>query len=97
MDTLVEVGKWVLLVMAAGFVGQFGKSLAQAILERRKARKASASAPSPPRPPRVPQAPPGEMDPKVLKKQAKLEKKRLKAEAKRAKKAGLPPGRDVSK
>ncbi len=94
MDTLVEVGKWILLVLAAGFVGQFGKSLALALLEKRKARKAAGTA-SKSEP--APEAPSRETDSKAWKKRAKLEKKRLKAEAKRAKKAGLPPGRDVSK
>ncbi len=94
MDTLVEVGKWVLLVLAAGFIGQFGKSLALALLEKRKARKAREAASTPSG---VPQSLPEQEDPKAWKKRAKLEKKRLKAEAKRAKKAGLPPGGGVSK
>ncbi len=94
MDTLVEVGKWVLLVLAAGFVGQFGKSLAQAILEKRRARKARRATPPPQeaQPSPYPQA----EDPKAWKKRAKLEKKRLKAEAKRAKKAPSHEGKGVS-
>ncbi|GEM_PF-4899185 len=94
MDTLVEIGKWILLVLAAGFVGQFGKSLALVLLEKRKARKKSEAASDSSQPP---QSFPERPDPKAWKKKAKLEKKRLKAEAKRAKKTGHPPSQDVSK
>lgn len=95
LDAVWQVGKWVLLVLLAGFIGQFGRHFAKALLERRR-RKAS-------------QAPEGskqgaapsktaydvlkegieaeaELKKKELKEMAKLEKKRAKAEVKREKK-----------
>ncbi len=68
-----DVGKWVLLVLAAGFVGQFGRIFATRLIERRRRReeKEQGSASQ-----RV------EMD----EAQAKLEKKRNKTDAKLTKK-----------
>ena len=43
--------KWVLLVLVAGFIGQFGKMLADAIMEkvrRRKAERAKENTKTPP-------------------------------------------------
>ncbi|MGC9530282.1 MAG: hypothetical protein ACP5G2_06750 [Candidatus Bipolaricaulaceae bacterium] len=72
-----SVLRWVVVVLAAGFVGQFGRYAAQRLLERRHARQASTREP----PPDPVQA---KAEKKRLKAQAKLEKKRAKAEAKRA-------------
>jgi hypothetical protein len=84
LHVLWQVVKWVLVVLAAGFVGQFGRHLAKLILERRRARLEAegtqlASMPDP----KVVEA---ELEKKRIKEQAKLEKKRAKAEVKRAKK-----------
>jgi len=111
MDTFVEAAKWVLLVLAAGFIGQFGKSLALVLLERRKARKAREkkreemeekgkeppSAPAPPPEPKDGRMGEGDKEAKkAAKKRAKLEKKQRKAELKRMKKGAPPPDDDVS-
>ena len=85
--------KWVLVVLAAGFVGQFGRHMAKLILERRRQRRAQAELEAEAK--RAPQATDPELEKaklkleeKRLKEQAKLEKKHAKAELKRAKKAG---------
>ena len=76
----VEVLKWVGIVLAAGFVGYFGRYLAMMILERVH-RKNDASAPEPAREiTGTPEKSPEEIN-------LKLEKKRLKQEAKKAKKS----------
>lgn len=72
LEPVWRVAKWGLVVLAAGFVGQFGRHLARLILERRRSRSDRASIP--------------ELEGKRLKEQAKLEKKRAKAELKRVKK-----------
>lgn len=95
-----QVVKWVLVVLAAGFVGQFGRHLAKLILERRRHRQAQARLEAE----RLNGPPAGaqdatvatdeagkaklELEKKRLKERAKLEKKRAKAEVKAAKKAG---------
>jgi len=79
--------KWVLVVLAAGFIGQFGRHLAKLILERRRQAKLEAeqarmaAAPDP-------ELVKIELEKKRTKEQAKLEKKRAKAELKKAKKSG---------
>jgi len=40
--------QWVLVVLAAGFIGQFGKSFAQFIIVKVKARRSAAKAPAAP-------------------------------------------------
>ncbi len=74
-----DVLKWVLLALAAGFVGQFGKSLALHLIDRRRKRSSP-----------VPLVPSPETQAEIarLDAQAKVEKKRAKAELKRAKKTG---------
>ncbi len=79
--------KWVLVVVAAGFVGQFGRHLAKMILERRRQARLDAEQVQSKR------AGDGELErvkmeleAKKAKDQAKLEKKQAKAEVKRAKK-----------
>ncbi len=39
--TLTTIMKWVLLVLAAGFIGQFGKSFATHLLDKARARKSA--------------------------------------------------------
>lgn len=68
-----SVLRWVLLVLVAGFIGQFGRHAAQRLLERR--RRA-----------RVARLSPEELALEREKAQAKLEKKRIKAEIKAEKK-----------
>ncbi|RLE39264.1 hypothetical protein DRJ23_03935 [Candidatus Acetothermia bacterium] len=71
-----NVLRWVLAVLAAGFVGHFGRVLAEWIIHRR-ARRTEASSP---------ERYAAELEKKRVKAQMKLEKKRIKAEAKRRKK-----------
>lgn len=40
---LWQVVKWVLVILAGGFIGQFGRHLARLILERRRNRRDQAS------------------------------------------------------
>jgi len=81
LHVLWQVVKWVLVVLAAGFVGQFGRHLAKLVLERRRERREAASTAAP-----DPELARIELEKKRIKEQAKLEKKRAKAEVKRAKK-----------
>ena len=80
-----SVLKWVILVLIAGFIGQFGRMTAEAIIKKiasRRAKKEKTSAPD---------VPPAAAAPAQTNNQAikdKLEKKRLKTLAKAAKKAG---------
>jgi len=85
---LWQVLKWVLVALAAGFVGQFGRHLAKLILERRRQAKLEAE--------RLQGPQTGaydverakiELEEKRIKEQGKLEKKRTKTELKKAKKA----------
>lgn len=75
-DVAWTIIKWVLLVLAAGFVGQFGKSLALRLIKQRREKK----------------LPPGDMEgsteleKKRLKELSKVEKKRIKAQEKKEKK-----------
>ena len=70
--------KWVGIVLAAGFVGYFGRYLAMMIIEKTRKKE-------PESPPDEEEHPSEEV---ILEQQrAKLEKKRVKAEAKKAKKA----------
>jgi hypothetical protein len=74
-----DVLKWVLAALAAGFVGQFGRSLALKLIERRRRRSPTVT--------REPVGSPSEAERERLAAQAKIEKKRAKAEIKRLKKA----------
>ena len=79
-----SVLKWVLLVLAAGFIGQFGRHAAQRLLERRRrARKARLS--------------PEELALEREKALAKLEKKRIKAQLKVEKKGGKARAKEEKK
>ena len=79
MDFL-EVLKWVGIVLAAGFIGYFGRYLAMMIIERvhkKKSQETSVTAS---------QVTPETVQLEIEKEKAKAEKKKAKAEAKRAKK-----------
>jgi hypothetical protein len=80
------------LVLAAGFIGQFGRSFALRLIERRRRNKADSDSASSPRPL------PAEIgiEKSRLEARAKIEKKRAKDEVKRAKKAGGGPSRNRS-
>lgn len=75
-----EVLKWVGLVLAAGFIGYFGRYLAMWIIDKMRRDKPSSPAPS--------QEPPVSPEIRLEETRVKLEKKLAKAEAKKAKKAG---------
>ena len=52
--------KWVILVLVAGFIGQFGKMLAEAIIERvRRRRAANLASKAEETPPSLPSSPAG--------------------------------------
>jgi len=80
-DTVIEVLKWIGIVLAAGFVGYFGRYLAVLLIEKMRQKKAEPEALSQPagEPPTSPHA-------SLAEAQLKVEKKRAKAEAKKAKK-----------
>jgi len=79
LEQVWDVVKWVLLVLAAGFIGQFGKSFALRFIERRRNAQSD-------REPGVP-SPAPEIEKARLEARAKIEKKRAKAEVKRTKKS----------
>ncbi|MFC2078554.1 hypothetical protein ACFLSZ_01085 [Candidatus Bipolaricaulota bacterium] len=79
--------KWVLAALIAGFVGQFGKSLALFLLKRRRNRKARGATHSPTGPTSVESTSDADVKRSELETQAKIEKKRAKAEVKRLKKS----------
>ncbi len=82
--------KWVLAALAAGFVGQFGKSLALYLLRRQRMRRGEEAgtqdAAGPPGG-KSPADAPAEVEKARLEALAKIEKKRAKAEVKRLKKS----------
>jgi len=87
-----SVLKWVALVLIAGFIGQFGRMLAEALvkrarLKREKEKESEKTGPPalPPAKPAAPADPPVESSPDVLPSGAE-DKKALKAKAKAAKK-----------
>ena len=47
MDILLEVLKWVIIVLLAGFIGQFGKSISLHIIDYFKKRKAKCTSTEP--------------------------------------------------
>ena len=79
-----NVLKWVLAVLAAGFIGQFGRVLAVRLIERRRKRNASpytepsSEIPAP--------SPEHSLKQEQLRALQKVEKKRAKADLKKAKK-----------
>ena len=82
-ESVWNVLRWVLAALIAGFIGQFGRSYALRLIERRKRANASTTPEEPEQ--QTPLEVQLERD--RLEAQAKVEKKRVKAEAKRAKKA----------
>jgi len=79
--------KWVLAALVAGFVGQFGKSLALFLMKRRRSRKGLEAAISPTgRTSEIPSSD-ASVEKATLETQAKIEKKRAKAKVKRLKKS----------
>lgn len=87
-----RIAIWVLIVLAAGFIGQFGKSFAKHLMERfRKKPKPSApeQAGKPPAPELPREGGPLETPPPrpgMTREEAKTRKKELKADQKRKKK-----------
>lgn len=85
---------WVVIVLVAGFIGQFGKSFAKYLMERFGKKQPGVSGPERPRqveggqkqetPPAPLQAPASE--PGLSEAESKIRKKELKAELKRKKK-----------
>ena len=80
-EAVWDVLKWVLLVLAAGFIGQFGKTLATRMIERKRRRQAEPT-------PQAAPPPDAEIERARLAAEAKIEKKRAKAQVKREKKRG---------
>ena len=76
----IDILKWVGIVLAAGFIGYFGRYLAMLIIERVHKKKA------PETPSAAPQSTPEIVQLEIEKERAKIEKKKAKAEAKRLKK-----------
>jgi len=90
LEAVWDVLKWVLLVLAAGFVGQFGRSLALKLIERRRRDRTGSDSDSSPHPLLE------EMEESRLGTRAKIEKKTIKAKLKRAKKTGKRASRNDS-
>jgi hypothetical protein len=84
----LEILKWVGIVLAAGFIGYFGRYLAMLIIDRIHKKKAPETpVAEPARETRATQEPASEtVKLEIEKQKAKLEKKKAKADAKRAKK-----------
>ena len=79
---LADILIWIGIVLAAGFIGYFGRYLAMLILERVHKRKAQPTPPAEPTPEVASQVSSIEAS------RLKLEKKKAKQEVKKAKKAG---------
>ncbi|MEA1935534.1 MAG: hypothetical protein U9M96_01785 [Thermodesulfobacteriota bacterium] len=89
-----QIMKWVLIVLVAGFIGQFGKTLAKHLMEKAKAKKGEAPSGAEKTEvivekiggkdlsPKIPE----DMPPEQAEERAKQEKKALKALAKQKKK-----------
>ena len=88
-DAVWSVLRWILLTLAVGFVGQFGRSLAMNILQKRRAaHQEEERKQNGPIPPDV------QIEQAHIDAQAKIEKKRAKAEVKRKKKAAKTDSQD---
>jgi hypothetical protein len=84
-ESVWNVLKWVLAALVAGFIGQFGKSLALHLMQRRRARRAESLEKQAEVP--LDAGPEQErLERERLEARAKIEKKRAKAELKRIKK-----------
>jgi hypothetical protein len=82
MEIMLEVLKWVVLILLAGFIGQFGKSLSIHIIDyfkRRKNRASGSTIKETSQLPIIPSEhesqPPPKTDKKALKAQIKAQKK----------------------
>jgi len=75
----LEILKWIGIVLAAGFIGYFGRYLAMFLIERLRRRK-------PGEPKSAPAPETGEA--RIEESRLKLEKKKAKQQVKQAKKAG---------
>ncbi|MFC1956598.1 hypothetical protein ACFLWZ_08845 [Chloroflexota bacterium] len=82
MDDFIEVIKWIGIVLAAGFIGYFGRHLAMLIIDRMRKKQPKQIAVTEPSKETY-TSPEIQLEESRL----KLEKKRAKAEAKRLKKA----------
>ena len=80
-NTAIDVLKWIGVVLAAGFIGYFGRYLAMMLIERTRRKRSEQTATGEPygETPASPEAKLGEM-------KLKVEKKRAKAGAKKVKK-----------
>jgi len=76
-----NVLRWVLAALAAGFIGQFGRSLALHIIRRRRAARSEEATEA------ASISPEARLDRDRVEALAKIEKKRAKAEVKRLKKS----------
>ncbi|MFC1874034.1 hypothetical protein ACFLYX_01895 [Chloroflexota bacterium] len=86
----LQILKWIGLVLAAGFIGYFGRHLSMLTIERLRRKKAETPAvrPEAASAPDVTGASTPSANSGADKDKLKLEKKRAKLEEKRAKKAG---------
>jgi hypothetical protein len=84
-ESVWNVLRWVLAALVAGFIGQFGKSFALRLIERRRRERAL-------HPQDAVSKPAASDEGNRLEALVKIEKKRAKAEAKRAKKSKAPEG-----
>ena len=81
----MEILKWVGIVLAAGFVGYFGRYLAMLIIEKRRSKRTEQMPETPVREANANQDDPHEEAAlKLEKKRAKVESKRLKKQDKAA-------------
>ncbi len=92
MDIVLEVLKWIIVILIAGFIGQFGKSISLHIMGYLKKRKEKHTA-TEPEVTKEPQVASTESPEAIVKKeekekqQLKVEKKAIKAQLKARKKA----------
>ena len=96
MDIVLEVLKWVVIVLIAGFIGQFGKTMSQRVMDYFKKRKDKKSVAQSPEingtnkiSTEIPETHKIEKEsiPPAAKEQLKAEKKLLKAQLKVKKKS----------
>lgn len=80
-NAAIEVLKWIGIVLAAGFIGYFGRYLAMTLIERARRKRTDTTAAVEPS-----GETPASPEERLAQTQLKLGKKRAKASAKRAKK-----------
>lgn len=83
LSSVWSILKWVLVVLAAGFIGQFGRAFATRLIERRHEKQTGQHTDQPHD---APLSEKTRLEEERLKATAKLEKKRAKAEIKKTKK-----------